>query len=86
MSFNMTNIGLFFIPVVADVGGLLRFFLGCSILSIIEIGYFIVESLSSKIKDFSKKKNKFKYLNYLPYLNIFLKNFHSSFFVGNCPL
>ena len=58
MYFNMTNIGLFLILVVADVGGLLGFFLGCSILSIIEIGYFIIEALSRKIKEFSIGKTK----------------------------
>ncbi|XP_070498133.1 pickpocket protein 28-like [Chironomus tepperi] len=35
---------------VADVGGLLGFFLGCSILSIIEIVYFIIETCLGKFK------------------------------------
>ena len=36
--------------VVADVGGLLGFFLGCSILSLIEIVYFTFEMCISRLK------------------------------------
>ncbi|KAL7034938.1 hypothetical protein ACKWTF_008188 [Chironomus riparius] len=35
---------------VADVGGLLGFFLGCSILSLIEIVYFTFETCASRLK------------------------------------
>ena len=42
-------IGIFL--VVADIGGLLGFFLGCSILSLIEIIYFIFEMCCNKLKN-----------------------------------
>lgn len=51
--------------VIADVGGLLGFFLGCSILSLIEIVYFLIQTCSSKLQSrlfgmqkASKKKKK----------------------------
>ena len=45
-------------PDCADVGGLLGFFLGCSILSFIEIVYFLFENCLSKLKDRFIKRGK----------------------------
>ena len=56
----------FTIPVVSDIGGLLGLFLGCSVLSIVEVFYFLFASLfrfalknrtNSKIMTVEKEPN-----------------------------
>ena len=47
--------------VVADIGGLLGFFLGCSILSLIEIVYFLFDTCATSLFNrFKTRKTKFQ--------------------------
>ena len=50
MNINFFKYLNIFFTVIADVGGLLGLFLGCSLLSLVEIFYFIFSALTKTIK------------------------------------
>ncbi|CAG9810022.1 unnamed protein product [Chironomus riparius] len=63
---------------IADTGGLLGLFMGCSILSIVELIYYLIKGIYNK---YMKYKNKIKKTNFLKRAEhpVFIMSFHEDF-------